>query len=247
MTQHRNPWLGGADHDQEALARPQALGTVDRDQGRPETGSRLRTGRSASVKAPTGPTAPQHGIAGPARRLPLRRATPGADLWVVGAHGGAGESSIADLDQSWAMAEHAWPTPVEPDGRCVCVLVARTNVRGLTAAQAALIQWAASDLAAETTLLGLVLIADAPGRLPRALRDLAAHVRGGAPRTWELPWLEDWRLGEPDRLHSHRAVRRLVHNLHALTSAAVAAENPRLASNETAATVDAAQTKGQEA
>jgi len=202
-------------------------------------------GPTPLVGLPTGPAAPQQGVGRPARRLPSRPATPPAALWVVGTHGGAGESSIAELDDSWAAARHAWPRPVELADRCICVLTARTNVRGLTAAQAALIQWA-SDLEAGTTLLGLVLIADAPGRLPRPLRDLAAHVRGGAPRTWELPWLEDWRLGEPDRLQSHRAVRRLVHDLQALTSATAAAENPRLASNETAATVDAVQTKGQE-
>lgn len=250
MTEARNPWVT------PDSAEP-APGKHRRDEGAqsPAPASRERTSRrrqkapvSAEPVTPvTGPATPQHGIPKPARRLPSRPATPGVALWVVGAHGGAGESSLAELDERWAAAGHAWPTPVEPGDPCVCVLVARTNVRGLTAAQAALIQWAASDLAAETTLLGLVLIADAPGRLPSPLQDLAAHVRGGAPRTWELPWLEDWRLGEPDRLHTHRAVRRLVHNLHALTSAPAAAEDPRLASNETAATVDAAQTKGQEA
>jgi hypothetical protein len=46
-------------------------------------------------------------------------------------------------------------------------------------------------------LLGLVAVADAPGRLPRPLRDLLRLVSGGVPRMWEMPWVESWRLGDP--------------------------------------------------
>jgi hypothetical protein len=195
--------------------------------------------------APTGPTTPQRGVPSPGRRLPSRPATPRSWLWIVGAHGGAGESSVADLDDRWTAAGHAWPVPVWPEQACACVLVARTNAHGLTAAQAALTQWAASDPAAGTTLLGLVLIADAPGRLPKPLRDLAAHVRGGAPRTWQLPWLEGWRLGVPEPLVQHRAVGRLVRDLSTLLSAGPDRATPDALSMDTAATVGAGQPKGQ--
>jgi len=96
------------------------------------------------------------------------------------------------------------------------VLTARSNLRGLRAAQVAATQWA-SGLVPHVQVLGLVVIADAPGRLPRPLREYAQLVSGGVPRTWTLPWIETWRLGEtPELATSPREVRRLVDELTAL-------------------------------
>ncbi len=68
-------------------------------------------------------------------------------------------------------------------------------------------------------VLGLAIVADAPGRLPRPLRDLAALVAGGVPKVWHVPWVETWRLGEPVGLEtSPRAVRQMVSELHHLLS-----------------------------
>ena len=117
-------------------------------------------------------------------------------MWWVGAHGGAGESTLEDLFSGSRAAGHCWPMS-EPEAEPAdVVLVARTHARGLEAAQLAMRQWAFPGFV-EVRLLGLVLIADAPGRLPRPLRDLADHIKGGAPRTWWVPWVEAWRLGEP--------------------------------------------------
>ncbi len=67
------------------------------------------------------------------------------------------------------------------------------------------------------SVLGLVWIADAPGRLPRALRDLQAVVSGGAPQVWSLPWVERWRLGEvPSQANSPREAGRLLADLVAI-------------------------------
>jgi len=74
------------------------------------------------------------------------------------------------------------------------VLVARTDARGLRAVQRAVREQVESQLPVE--LLGLVLMADAPGRLPRVLRELAGVVGGTVPRVWWLPWVEAWRAGE---------------------------------------------------
>ena len=138
-----------------------------------------------------------------------------AGLWIVGAHGGAGESTIAALVDAWKPAGQAWPT-LESAEPVTAVVVARTNVRGLTAAKAAAKQWA-SGLVPEVELLGLVLVADAPGRLPRPLRDLSRVVGGGYPRAWQLPWVESWRLGDPVSLDAApREVRRLVDDLNIL-------------------------------
>ncbi|MFD0855570.1 hypothetical protein ACFQ07_25235, partial [Actinomadura adrarensis] len=65
-----------------------------------------------------------------------------------------------------------------------------------TAAQSAAHQWAAGALPT-VHLLGLVVIADAPGKLPKPLKDLLRLVSGGVPRLWKLPWVESLRLGDP--------------------------------------------------
>jgi hypothetical protein len=82
--------------------------------------------------------------------------------------------------------------------------VARTTAAGLHAAQQLTRQWATGSLDVE--LVGLVLIADARGRLPRALRELAALVAGGAPELWELPWVEAWRTEQPSLATAPRAI-----------------------------------------
>nr|WP_286219605.1 hypothetical protein [Paraoerskovia sediminicola] len=66
-------------------------------------------------------------------------------------------------------------------------------------------------------LLGLAIVADAPGRLPRALRHQAQVIAGGVPRTWNVPWMESWRMGAPSLLEdSPREIRRLVDDLNGI-------------------------------
>ncbi|WP_062436419.1 hypothetical protein [Herbidospora daliensis] len=77
------------------------------------------------------------------------------------------------------------------------VLVARTHASGLRAAQAAARQWSAAAVPEGVTVLGLVAVADAPGRLPRPLRELLPLVGDGLPQVWELPWVEPLRHGDP--------------------------------------------------
>jgi hypothetical protein len=198
MTDAPNPWI----------SRPASPPDVS-----PEPASSLPA-------RPTGPTAPQRGIPAPDRadQLPTVEFRTPAVLWWVGVHGGAGESSLAQLVPGWRGTEHAWPS-VPSDrgrGRGRTVLVARSNVRGLRAAQAAATQWAAG-LVPWVDVVGLVVVADAPGRLPRPLRDLHQLVAGGVPRTWTVPWIESWRLGDSVSLDAApREVRRLVDDLRAL-------------------------------
>lgn len=166
---------------------------------------------------PTGPVAPQRGVPAPDRvdQLPTFAQAHGAELWWLGAHGGAGESSLAALVPEWPSASHGWPrTPGGAPSRVV--VTARSNARGLRAAQLAATQWAAG-LVPHVQLVGLVVVADAPGRLPRPLRELAQLVAGGFPRTWSVPWIEAWRLGDrPDLATAPRDVRRLVDDLSTL-------------------------------
>lgn len=169
-----------------------------------------------AVPSTFGPAAPQRGVPAPDQvdQLPVReqRATPA--VWWLGAHGGAGESTLAAL---WpgvtAAAGHAWPRSVDGSTTQV-VVVARANVSGLRAAQNALRQWGAS--LTPSNVLGLVVMADAPGRMPRALRALLDVVSGGGPRTWTVPWVDAWRVADPTTVPVPREVQRVFDELSAL-------------------------------
>lgn len=148
------------------------------------------------------PVAPQSGVTMPrvADRFPRRevyaRLEQEARLWWVGVHGGAGESTLEQLLEGSRAAGHAWPiVPADEGARPArVVLVARTHARGLRAAQLAATEWASGDVPVD--LQGLVLLADAPGRLPKPLKEFARLVAGGVPQVWHLPWVESWRIGE---------------------------------------------------
>ena len=143
---------------------------------------------------PSGPTKPQLSVPQPdhADRLPRRDVgNTTAHYWWLGVHGGAGETSLARLDRHTRAAGHHWP--VTATGSTV-VLVARSNMSGLLAAQRAATEWASGTLPG-IRLAGLVVMADAPGRLPKEIRDFARVVGGGVPHLWTIPWIPEWRLG----------------------------------------------------
>jgi hypothetical protein len=117
-----------------------------------------------------------------------------AALWWIGVHGGSGETTLERLFSGSCATGHRWPIASGTTPPPAVVLVARTDARGLRAVQRAVRELA--ELRLPVDLLGLVLMADAPGRLPRVLRDLAGVVGGTVPRVWSLPWVEAWRAGE---------------------------------------------------
>lgn len=165
----------------------------------------------------TGPVSPQFGVPAPdsVDQLRTRVVSEGlARLWILGAHGGAGESTIAELDRGFAAASHVWPQAAANHRPTRVLIVSRTSSRGLHAAKAAAKQWAAG-LVSGVELVGLVLIADAPGRLlPKPLRYLSKVIGGGYPHVWHVPWIEAWRLGDtvsPDA--APRQVRSLLTDL----------------------------------
>lgn len=143
---------------------------------------------------PTGATRPQLSVPQPdqADRLPRRNAAgKEPDFWWLGVHGGAGETSLARLDKSTKAAEHHWPLS---GAGSVVVLVARSNIPGLRAARLAATEWASGSLPG-IHVAGLVVMADAPGRLPKEIRDFARVVGGGVPHLWHFPWVDGWRYG----------------------------------------------------
>ncbi|WP_104141239.1 DUF6668 family protein [Arthrobacter sp. ZGTC131] len=152
-----------------------------------------------------------------ADRLGQRLVTGTATLWVTGVHGGAGESRLSNILAGARPTEHAWPVPEDGYGKPAVLLACRSDMRGLKAAQSALIQWA-SGAAPDVELLGLAVLADAPGKLPKALGEFTVLVGGGAPRLWMLPWVESWRLGATDTGAPGREYQRLSADLAALTN-----------------------------
>lgn len=198
MGEHDNPWI----------TRSATEGPPTEAVPGPET------------SAVTGPQSPQAGIPIPqgSDRLPRRAFTSPADLWWVGTHGGAGESTLARLSPGSVPTHHSWPMAASigwPEPAKV-VLVARTHASGLRSAQLAATEWA-SGAVSGIELIGLVLIADAPGRMPRPLKDLVKITTGGVPRTWHIPWIEGWRLGDPENAAScPKVVRSLVSDINSI-------------------------------
>jgi len=179
---------------------------------------------NASKEAPDTHTPPAAVISAPLRgmvepdaadRLARRTMTGTATLWITGAHGGAGESRIAGLLDGARATDHCWPVLHEGSNPRV-LLVCRADISGLTAARSALTQWA-SGAAPKLDLLGLAILADAPGKTPKTLRDFAAIVGGGAPRLWTLPWVEAWRHGDTTP-PTARDYQRFITDIAALTN-----------------------------
>lgn len=176
----------------------------------------------AATAAPVPPAAaapvrPQYGVVPPpAAGLGFAHPDHAARWWWVGCHGGAGVTTLhAAVGASSGDAGRYWPVPASAGPRHPVVLVARSSAAGLQAAQTAARQWASGQVPA--TLLGLVVVADAPGSLPRPLRDLQRLVAGGVPRCWSVPWVEPWRLGEPPAHHLPRELQRATRELAHLT------------------------------
>lgn len=187
-------------------------------QSRPSGGTNGNPGRSVQDPATelTGPSVPQGpGVPPPEHGLPVAPPHPGLDQawWWLGAHGGAGVSTLERAVPGGLDAGRAWPLSSRPQR---VVLVARSGANGIRAAQHAAQQWASGTVAG-VELLGLVVVADAPGRRPARLRDMVRLVSGAVPRLWEIPWVEQWRLGEPPLAHLPKECAPLARDLTRLT------------------------------
>ncbi|MFF3062304.1 DUF6668 family protein [Streptomyces sp. NPDC057909] len=157
------------------------------------------------------------GVDAPPVALPGRDAQGSARWWWLGCHGGAGVTSLAAAVPGGDDSSRCWP--LSKTTRQRVVLVTRSHAAGLQATQWAARQWASGSLPS-VELMGLVVVADAPGRLPAPLRDLVRLVSGGVPRTWSVPWIEAWRLGQPaDALP--REVAKLAKDLTLLTESEI--------------------------
>lgn len=144
---------------------------------------------SGRTRVPAGLRVPDVDAQAPVWDRPLATTAPHPAFWLLGAHGGAGASTLA---RTWAPAADAaggWPAHDRYPG---VVVVARTDRLGLKAAHALLLQ-AAAGLHGGCELLGLVTVADHDGKLPATLRRQLDVVESAAPRTWRIPFLPLYR------------------------------------------------------
>lgn len=134
------------------------------------------------------------GGSGPTRRP--RREQRGAlsteGLGWVGAHGGAGASTLARVLGGTDLG-CAWPDPARGEPARI-MLVARTHADGMRSASRALDALREGRHPAGMELVALVLVADAPGRLPLVLANRVRILRSAAP-VRRLPWIAAWRTG----------------------------------------------------
>lgn len=155
------------------------------------------------------------GVDGLTVRRRIRRSTvDGAPrLWIVGAHGGAGTSTWSHI-LGVGDAGAAWPQHVNPSRSLDIVVCCRSTVAGLRAAQDVAIEWAAGALPGK--LVGLVVGADAPGRLPRELRDQLQITSGAFPHCIFVPWQAQWRFTRENDVNT---TSRRINNIAATVAA----------------------------
>jgi len=132
-------------------------------------------------------------------------------FWVwVGAHGGAGTTTLAEAVPGGVDLGRAGPW--EHGLALPAVVVCRGSARGLSAARTF-----AARSPADAALLGLVVVADMPGRRrPKALAEGLYLTSGAYTAVWEMPWVPAWHLGEdPSPANNPRAVPELLRVLWA--------------------------------
>ncbi|MEU0360421.1 DUF6668 family protein [Streptomyces cyaneofuscatus] len=111
--------------------------------------------------------------------------------WVA-AHGGAGVTTLAAALGGLDTGTR-WPDPSSGEpGRML--VVARTHAAGIQAASTVLDALRTGSHPAGLELLGMVLVADAPGRLPLTLTRRIRVLRS-AVTVHRVPWIPSWRLG----------------------------------------------------
>ncbi|MGW4022340.1 DUF6668 family protein [Streptomyces sp. NPDC005009] len=118
------------------------------------------------------------------------RATARRFSW-VGLHGGAGVSTLAAV-YGGHDSGRAWPGPAGPSS---VLLVARTHAAGLDAVLPAVDMVRRGEAPQGLDLDAVVLVADAPGRLPRPLAHRIRIVESVID-VYRVPWVNEWRLGD---------------------------------------------------
>ncbi|MFG3661293.1 DUF6668 family protein [Streptomyces sp. NPDC047706] len=139
---------------------------------------------------------PEIWIRGPVATAPVPDPSPVSSRTVrrfswVGTHGGAGVSTLATV-YGGQDCERAWPGSDDPQS---VLLVARTHATGLACALHALELFRRGEAPVGLDLDAVVLVADAPGRLPRPLAQRIRLIESVID-VYRVPWVPAWRLGD---------------------------------------------------
>ncbi|CCK24556.1 hypothetical protein BN159_0177 [Streptomyces davaonensis JCM 4913] len=147
----------------------------------------------------TGPVAPPpRRSQGPVERTGGKSVGPnGSPVTAIGwvqAHGGAGVTSLARCLGGVDVGAR-WPQPLRGEPSRV-LLVGRTSLAGLQAVSRQLDALRQGKAPQGLDLLGVVLVADVPGRLPLTLLRRVRVIKS-AVTVHRVPWIPSWRVGEP--------------------------------------------------
>ncbi|WP_030379784.1 MULTISPECIES: DUF6668 family protein [unclassified Streptomyces] len=153
-------------------------------------------GPGATGQAPGGPDIWLRGpvtAASPQRPgVPPATAGPRRFSWVA-THGGAGTTTLAavfgghDTGRAWPRPDHGEPPSV--------LLVGRTHATGLDAVTNTLDIFRRGDAPPGLDLDAVVLVADAPGRLPRPLAQRVKAI-DAVIDVYRVPWVTAWRTND---------------------------------------------------
>ncbi|WP_405880377.1 hypothetical protein OG747_18260 [Streptomyces sp. NBC_01384] len=112
--------------------------------------------------------------------------------WVA-THGGAGTSTLAAVFGGHDTGRN-WPRPEQGEPGSV-LLVGRTHATGLDAVAHTLDTFRRGDAPPGLDLDAVVLVADAPGRLPRQLAQRIKVIESSID-VYRVPWVPAWRIGD---------------------------------------------------
>ncbi|MFJ8017569.1 DUF6668 family protein [Streptomyces sp. NPDC096339] len=111
----------------------------------------------------------------------------------MNAHGGAGATTLATVFGGFDAGSR-WPDlAAGAPGRIL--LVARTHASGLQAVSQVLDMIRRNEQPSGTVIQAVVLVADAPGRLPP---ELAKRIKviSSVVEIHRVPWMSTWRMGD---------------------------------------------------
>ena len=127
------------------------------------------------------------------RPIPLPDRSPSPMLWLLGAHGGAGVSTLAHVLAPAGDCGDRWPGGYGKQSPYVAI-VARETVSGLVKAGELLRQHTAGH-GGPSTIIGLITVADRPGRkLPKQIQQTRDVVTALVGRDWRIGWIEQYPL-----------------------------------------------------
>lgn len=117
-------------------------------------------------------------------------------IWLLGAHGGAGVSTLEAIWAPAADSRRGWPAA---EATPFVVVVARMHAAGLDAAQRLCLQHQGGG-AGGCELLGLVTVAAAPSRPAVSLSRRREIVAASAGASWHIDWVPELLTTTPDEL-----------------------------------------------